>query len=807
MLYSYFTIALRHFKKSQLTVFINVTGLLIGIMACLLTAHYVKQEQSYDDFHEQADQIYRITWHDENPQTRTPYPMAQAMVSAFPEVKEAVSLTPIWGSGLTRQTFSIVNPETNTRFDEKEILAVDSTFFQVFDFGLIQGDAEKALREPGAIILTEETAQRYFGEQNPIGKRLVFNEAADLEVMAVVENVPDAAHFHFDFLISYLTLKGDDPEREFFQWADFGHYNYLLLHEDTDALALEAKIPEWIIRNNFIQGTTDKMKAFTESIIGFRLQPITDIHLHSKLRWELESNGNIAYVYLMSVAALIILVIACVNFINLTTARSVERAKEIGMRKAMGALRKHLSLQFIAESLLVTLISFFLCILLVQWLLPFFNQVIGANLNLDDLLSPQSLAITFLCVCALGIVSSLYPALYLSSFRPGQILKGRFKTSEHGLWLRKSLIVFQFSIAIALMLGSMMIFKQLDYISNKSLGYNQEQLMVVPVKSDKIRDQLESVKNELQNIPGLTEVAACSNIPGRAFNNNALWSEEDALLRINASESFVDYDYFSALQIRMKEGRAFSRVYSTDSLQQLIVNQAAVTSLNLEQPLGKVIHWDSEFGEIEGSIIGVTEDFHFQSLHLPIQPMIFQLRPSEFNYLLIRLEAGFDADLVAAIERKWIGFDERFAFEYFFLDERLQQQYKAEQQMTQLFSLFSGLSILIAAFGLYGLSAYTSAQRTKEVGIRKVLGASFQDILLLLNRDLLQLIGISILIALPLGSWAVNRWLNNFAYRISFSWETLIVAAALGLLTALVTVSYHAFYLASRKPVESLRSE
>jgi len=807
MLYSYLTIALRHFQKSKLTFFINVTGLLIGIMACLLTAHYVKQEQSYDDFHEQADRIYRITWHDENPQTRTPYPMAQAMVSAFPEVKQAVSLTPIWGSGLTRQTFSIANPETNTRFDEKEILAVDSTFFQVFDFRLIRGDAEKALREPGAIILTEETARRYFGEQNPIGKRLVFNETADLEVMAVVENVPAAAHFHFDFLISYLTLKGDEPERAFFQWDDFGHYNYLLLHEDADARKLEAKIPEWILRNNYIRGTADKMKAFAEEIIAFRLQPITDIHLHSQLRWELEPNGNISYVYLMSAAALLILVIACVNFINLTTARSVERAREIGMRKALGALRKHLSLQFIAESLLVTLISFMLCILTVQWLLPYFNQVIGGGLHIDNLLSPQSLGIAFLCVCALGVLSGLYPALYLSSFRPSQILKGRFKTSEHGRWLRKSLIVFQFSIATALILGSMMIFKQLNYISNKSLGFDKEQLMVLPIKSEKIRFQLESVKHELQNIPGLREVAACSNIPGRAFNNNALWSEEDALFRINASESFVDYDYFSALQIRMKEGRTFSREYTTDSLQQLIVNQAAVASLNLEQPLGKIIHWDSEFGQIEGTIIGITEDFHFQSLHLPIQPMVFQMRPSEFNYLLIRLEDGFDADLIAVIERRWVSFDERFAFEYFFLDKRLQQQYVAEQQMTKLFSLFSGLSILIAAFGLYGLSAYTSAQRTKEVGIRKVLGASFQDILLLLNKDLFQLIGISILVALPLGSWAVSRWLNNFAYRISFSWETLIIAAALALITALLTVSYHAFYLASCKPVDSLRSE
>lgn len=807
MLYSYFKVALRHFRKSKLTFLINVIGLGIGILACLLTAHYVKQEQSYDDFHKQADRIYRITWHNDNPQTRTPHPMAQAMVREFPEVQQAVSITPIWGSGLTRQTFSIANPETNTRFDEKEILAVDSTFFQVFDFRLIRGDAEKALREPGGIILTEETAERYFGSQNPIGKRLVFNENTELEVMAVVENVPAAAHFRFNFLVSYLTLKGGDPESQFFQWADFGHYNYLLLQEGADASGLEVKIPEWIILNNFVKGTEEEMKAIAAGNDAFRLQPITDIHLHSQLRWELEPNGNISYVYLMSAAALLILVIACVNFINLTTARSVERAKEIGMRKVLGALRKHLSLQFMAESLLVSFVSFMLCILLVQWLLPYFNDVIGASISLDDLLSPFSLGLAFLGICGVGIISGLYPALYLSSFRPGRILKGRFKTSEQGLWLRKSLIVFQFSIAIALILGSMIIFEQLNYISNKPLGFDKEQLMIVPVKSEKIRDQLESLKNELHDIPGLTEVAACSNIPGSAFNNNALWAKEDALLRINASESFVDYDYFSALQIVMKEGRAFSLEYTTDSLQQLIVNQAAVRSLNLENPIGEVIHWDSEFGEIEGNIIGVTEDFHFQSLHLPIQPMVFQLRPSEFNYLLLRLESGFDADLIAAIERLWVRFDDRFAFEYFFLDDRLQQQYVAEQQMTRLFSIFSGLTILIAAFGLYGLSAYTSVQRTKEVGIRKVLGADFKDILLLLNRDLLRLMGISILIALPLGSWAISRWLNNFAYRISFSWEVLVVAAALGLLTALLTVSYHAFHLASNKPVDSLRSE
>ncbi|WKN30880.1 ABC transporter permease [Porifericola rhodea] len=807
MFFNFVKVAFRHLKKNRLVSFINIGGLALGIVACLLIAHYVKIESSYDSFYKEADQIYRIAWINENPQTRTPHPMAQALVTDFPEVTAAVSLTPIWGPGLTKRSFSIRNPDNNSRFDEKRILAVDSTFFDVFGYSVIAGDGRSALNEPGGLVLTETTSKKYFGNENPIGKRLIFNEGDALEVKAVVKDIPYESHFHFDILVSYLTLKAGNEEDPYFSWSDFGHYNYIKLHGQASALELEDKIPEWIVKGKFINASEEELQAVRNRLIGFDLQPIKDIHLNSHLRWELEPNGNISYVYLMCAAAIFILVIACVNFINLTTARSVERSREIGMRKTLGAMRKHLSLQFLAESLLISFIGLLLAIILVQFVLPYFNQASGLQLSIDEVLSPTSLSYLFLGVSLVGICSGLYPALLLSSFKPTQILRGQFRGTKQGNWLRKSLVVFQFSIAISLILGSIIIFDQLNYLSSKPLGFEQEQIIVIPIQNDNLRGQVETIKEEMLRLSDVLDVSACSNVPGTNYNQHTFWKPEDEPYSLDASECFVDYDFFETMGIELTHGRSFQKDHPTDIQNGFVINEAAAQALQLIEPEGKAMHWDSGSGIRRGNIIGVTKNFHYQSLHEPVRPIIFRLSDHSFNYMLVKTSSEDYPLMLSKLEGVWRDFDHQFDFQYYFLDEQIQAQYISEQRLSKLFSFFTLITAGIACFGLFGLTAYSMSQRTKEVGIRKVLGAGVLNILQLLSSDFMKLVGISIVISLPLGGIVMHYWLQNFAYRIELDWWMFAIAALFSILIALFTISYQSIVTATANPTKSLRSE
>jgi putative ABC transport system permease protein len=800
MLFNYVKIAFRNLIKNKLHTIINVAGLSLGIASVFLITIYVQRELSYDRYYDQSENLYRITWDSENPQTRTPHPMAQALVQDFPEVESAVSLSPLWAAGLTREIFSVRNLEKNTRFDEKNILAVDTTFFDVFKIPVVRGDAKKALKNVNGILISESTAKKYFGNEDPIGKHLAVNaDTVLLEVMAVFKDVPEQSHFHFDFLVSYVREKSFDGDDEYYSWADFGHFNYLRLKPGSDPKALQAKLMSWA--RKYIDVSDEDFQSFTKNDFGFRVQPVTDIHLKSHLRWELESNGNIEYVYIMSAAALLTLVIACINFMNLMTAKSAERAKEIGIRKTLGAMRQQLSFQFLSESIIMTMISIVFAVFMVEISLPFYNALTGHAFTLSYL---QALPILVGLGLVIGIGSGIYPSLVLSAVKPHAILKGKFKDTNHGRGLRNTLIVFQFAISMALISGAAIIFNQLDYIQNKNLGFSKEEVLIIPIKNESIRPRMQVLKSELMRVDGVTAVSASSNMPGGQYNQNSVFSVENPQEDIDFSEAFVDYDFLKTLNIELAEGRFFVPENLRDSVASFVINETGANQLNVT--VGKEIRWEAYERLITGRVIGIIKDFHFQSFHEPMRPLLFVMYPA-YNHLIIKLDTKDFETKVAQIKKVYTEFDPSFEFEYSFLDERLNQQYEAEQRTGIVFSVFAFIAIVIACFGLFGMAMLTFNQRTKEVSIRKVLGASVSGLIILLLRDFTKLIFIAILLATPFAWWLMDKWLDNFIYQVGIHPAVFLISGLVLILISWITLSYFTLKTSRINPAETLKNE
>ncbi|MBC7773908.1 MAG: ABC transporter permease, partial [Phycisphaerae bacterium] len=540
---------------------INVFGLAFGIASVFLISIYIKGELSYDKFHHEAEDLYRIAWINENPQTRTPHPMAQAMVSDFPEVESAVSLTPLWAAGLTRETHSFRHPDKPERYDEKNLLAVDTTFFDVFDFPIVKGDAKAALKKVNGVLISESMARKYFGDEDPIGKHLAVDSAEYLvEVAAVFKDVPPNSHFHFDFLASYIREKSFNPKDPFYSWADFGHYNYIRLKHGSDPKVLEGKLMDWVTK--YIDISPAELNALKEQHFGFTLQPVTDIHLYSRLHWELEPNGNMEYIYILAAAAIFTLIIACVNFMNLTTAKSAERAKEIGVRKSLGALRSQLSIQFLAESVTIALCAIIISIFIIETALPYFNYITGLKFDVHYI---QYLMILLGGGLLIGCVAGLYPSLYLSGVKPHLILKGKLLQTPKGSSLRRGLIILQFSISMMLISSAAIIFTQLDYLQSKNLGFRQDEVIVIPVKNEEGMERFDAFRNEMLRVDGVSAVSASSNIPGGQFNQHSFALAERPQDEIDASEAYVDFDFFKALNIEVVEGRLFLRESPSDN--------------------------------------------------------------------------------------------------------------------------------------------------------------------------------------------------------------------------------------------------
>lgn len=806
MIRNFFVIAWRTLVKKQLYAFINIGGLALGLASMLLIVVVVSYELSYDRFHEGASDVYRVAWFSDVPQTRTPHPMAQAMVEDFPEVEHAVSLTPLWGAGLTRRTFSFRNPDSDVRHDEKGVLAVDSTFFKVFSFPLLKGDPDKVLSTVEGVLLSESAARRHFGDADPMGKLLmVNNEEHPLQVVGVFADVPENSHFHFDFLISYVRSKHlEDGDSEYFTWNDFGHFNYVRLKPGTDPKQLEAKLLDWVGKH--ISVSSERIDALKQNHYGFRLQRITDIHLHSHIKWELEANGNIEYIYLMMGAAVFLLIVASLNVMNLTTAAATERAREIGVRKTLGAQRLQLAVQFIAESCLSVFAAAAIALLLVDLLLPVINAFTGYHFAMADLLSQGMLYWLAGLAILIGVAAGTYPAFYMSAVKPMQVLKGKFSRSRQGYRVRQGLIVFQFFAAMILISGSMIIYYQMFFIRHKNLGFSKEEVLVLPVKDYHMLYHLPSLHEQLMHVPGVMAVSGASNIPGQSFNSNGVYLPGAPQNEITTSEVFVGYDLGKVLGLTMADGRFFEWGNPVDSGNVFVINETLARNLQLEHAVGEEIVWARDGEPVRGTVIGVVKDFNFQSLHLPVGPLIMRLRPY-YNQVVIRIKPDHFEDQIAAIKKAWQQADNMFTFEFNFLDEQLDKQYAVEQKMATVIGGFSVLAVVIACFGLFGLAALDFQQRLKEVSVRKVLGAPLWSLMTMLIRNFTRLVIIAVAIGAPVAWYLMDRWLENFTFRISLNPLWFVLAGVFLVVLSWATIGYLTIKTSSVNPVETLRND
>lgn len=805
MFRNYLTTAIRSLFRSKTHSLVNIFGLALGIACVFFIGLYLQHELSYDRFHDKAENLYRVVWGGNDPQTRTPHPMAQALKSDFPEVENAVSLTPLYTAGLTRETHSFRIPGTDKRFDEKNALAVDTTFFDVFSFRLVKGDPSHALKHVNGILLSESLARKYFGDEDPIGKQLsVDGDGYLLEVVGVFEDVPENSHFDFDILVSYVREKSFDLDNPFFSWNDFGHYNYIRLRDGADAKALEKKILPWL--RKYLEVSDEQYAAIVNQGYGFKLQPVTDIHLHSRLRWELSANGNIEYVYLLAIAGLLTLIIAGVNFMNLTTAKWPERAKEIGVRKTLGAGLSQLRWQFLGESVVTALIAVVVSIFLVEMALPMFNSITGFSFTfVYQKHGPILLAFGTI----VGLLAGLYPSLYLAELRPHLILKGRMIRTPGGVRMRKGLIVFQFFMSMVLVSSTIVIYRQLEFLGKKDLGFRKEAVIVIPVKDETGMRRFEAFQQEVKKVAGVVEVSASSNIPGGDFNAHHIASlgfPEDELA---ASEVLVDCDFFNVLGIDVSDGRTFSKGIPADS-NAFVVNETAARQLRVEGSLvGQEIWWvRRELNEkVRGRVIGVVKDFHFQSLHEPIRPLIFMPTDQQFNHILVRVDTEDFDRVIADIEKVYKRFDSVFGFEFSFLEHDLNALYASEKRTVSILTIFAIVATSVACIGLFGMSVLTFQQRIKELSVRKVLGATLMNILVLQLGDLTRLILIAVVLATPVSWWAMNDWLKNFSYQINIHPLTFAASGLMLIVVAWLTLGYFSVKAARLNPAETLKSE
>src|SRR5258706_1605596 len=796
----YFITASRNLLHNRFYSVITISGLAVGIASVFFIVQYLKQELSYDRFHEGAENIYRIAWINSNPQTRTPHPMAQAMVQDFPEVENGVSLSPLWGPGLTKEIFSIRNPEKDVRYDESNVLAVDSTFFKVFNFPLLKGDPNTALKNPGGVLISESTALKYFGTINCIGKQLQANEEKYLiQVLGVFKDVPINSHFHFDFLVSYVREKTLDPGNPYYTWADFGHYNYVRLKPGTNAKQLESKLLTW--SKKYINFSDQDFNWLNDHKYGFQLQPVTSIHLQSHLRWELEPNGNIAYVYLMTAAALLILIIGAVNFINLNMAQATERAKEIGLRKSLGAFRQQLAFQFLGESILITGMSLILAVVFIEISIPIFQSLTGKSFSLEPVFFVGVILSLGLIVT---LITGIYPSLVLSSAKPALILKNNMIQTK-GAGIRQGLIVFQFLTSMAMISASVIISQQLNFLQDKDLGFKPEEVIVLPIKDRAMNRRIEELRTELLKTNGVRGVSATSNIPGKSFNQNPIYPTQSPQDRRDASEAMVDADFLKVMGMTISEGRDFIKNNPADS-SGFILNETEVRQLGLKDPVGKEILWERDSPEMKGPIIGVVKDFNYQSLHEPLRPLLLRLE-ANYNFAVVKVSTPDFASAVKDIERTWRKFDDRFRFEFSFLDAQLNQLYTEEQNMVQVLNIFSFLGVIIASTGLLGIAALAFRQRTKEISVRKVLGASLSNLVILLVKDFTKLVLIAVVIAVRLVWWVMIGWLENFSYRITVNPLVFVITGIGLILIAWITLSFLTIKTAQVNPAETLKSE
>ena len=797
MLKNYFTIAFRSLLRHKAFSFINIMGLAVGIASCFLIFLYVHFETSYDNFNTKADRIYRIVADVKTPsetittQGITSAPIAVNVKRDFPEVEDAVRVTYDDGGYLIHKNDLVIQ--------EKKIVLADSTLFNVFDFPLISGNKNTALKEPMSIVISQTAAKKYFGSTNPLGQNLLLTGALiNSTITGVMKDIPENSQIKADMFISMSSFKQiyGQPTQDS-EWTNHGYYTYVLLKPNADAKKLEAKFPAFM---EFHHGADAKRLQMQDYL---SLEPLRDVYLKSK-RSGFET-GNINNVRIFSVVAIFILLIACINFINLTTARSVERAKEVGIRKVIGAVKFQLAKQFIIESVIICLIAFALSLLLCSLLLPLFNQLAGKQISPGIFNNPLNIVVLFLLSVSIGIVAGFYPSLVLSSFKPVSVLKGRFATGTKGLILRKSLVVFQFTISIALIVGTIVVYTQLNYMRNKDLGFNKDQTIVINTNFDKNKDVF---KQSLALIPGVISSSSSSSVPGGGHTGAYSEMENKAgeTQKTNLNLYFVDFDYINQYQFKLVAGRAFDKNFKTDSTQAMVINESAAKSLGYVSTKDAVGRNFSQWGR-KGKIIGVLKDFHYHSLQQDIQPLVMRYEPWALGLISIKVSSTNLPETIKSIQSKWNNIIPNRPFEYSFLDESFNKLYLAEDRFGNLFFNFAVLAVFISCLGLLGLASYSTIQRTKEIGVRKVLGASVSNIVNLLSIEFIKLVLVAFVIAAPIGWFGMNVWLRDFAYRTSITWWVFAIAGTSAVMIAFITISFQAIKAALMNPVKSLRTE
>lgn len=799
MFKNYLTIAFRNILKQKAYSFINIAGLALGMACCLFILLWVMDELSSDRFHENAEYLYRVeqdqNYSGENFHVNvTPYPMGPALTEEIPEILQSCRITNP-GEQLFRYG--------EKAFFENGITAVDTNFLNMFTFPLLKGDKNTALADPYNILVTEEIAEKYFGVEDPIGKTVTLNNNYAFTVTGVLNKVPDNSQYQFDMLIPFHYIR------------EIGQYNESWSSNNIPTLV--QLVPNALITDVNEKITKLRHKKVMESIadaerrrqfidrpmLQFSLNRLTDIYLRGYFGFG-RPMGNIQYVYIFIVIASFVLLIACINFMNLATARSAGRAREVGLRKVVGAFKSHLIGQFYGEAILLSFLSLFLALLLVGLLLPQFNTISGKTLALSALFTWKFLLGMIFITLLTGILSGSYPALYLSAFQPVAVLKGALGAGLKSATFRKILVVVQFSLSVLLIIGTSIIYKQVDFMRKKELGYDKEHLIYFPLRGE-TKDFYASLKEELKNDPRVVNVTATWQRP-TSFGANAggaQWEGKDPEENVLIGMNSVDFDYVETMGIEMAEGRAFNKTFSTDTAGAWIVNEEVVKLMNVES----AVNMNFRFIGAEGPIVGVMKNYHYQSIQSRIDPLALLVVPSYFNFMVIRLGSGDIPDALAYVQETWERMIPNYPFDYQFLDEDFDRMFRSEERMGTLLQTFTGLAIVIACLGLFGLASFTAEQRTKEIGIRKVLGASTPKLLYLLNKEFTKWVVVANVIAWPAAYFILSRWLQEFAYRTSLPWWIFIGSGVIALAGALLTVSYQSLKAALINPADSLKYE
>jgi len=794
MIKNYLLIALKHLRKQKVFSVVNILGLTVGIGCCFMIFLFIMNEMSYDNFHNKGKDIYRVMRvgdfngdRREIPWVSPPY--APALINDYPDaVKQAVRIMP------DNDLISY----NNVSFNEKNVYLADSNFFNFFSFSLLKGNAANVLKDPNSIVLTQTAAKKYFGNDDPIGKVVEFNKQQQLKVTGIAADVPTNSHLQFDMVIPFELLRSIQPDW-FNRWPDNGMFTYVQLNHSIDPAQFEKRLPA------FMDKYLGSYYATTGHKMGLTIKPLREVYFASD-GFDNVKHGNKKMVYIFMSIAILILIIACINFINLATARATDRSKEVGLRKVLGAVRNQLVVQFILESVLFASIACILAIGLVQLFMPLYTNLLGYRLP-SYWNNPLFYVFVLGVIFTVGLLAGSYPALLLSSFSPIESLKGKLRRGKGGAFFRKALVVFQFGISVLLIISVIVMTSQMRYVRNTNLGFDKDQSMIVKFDNTVISQHRNQFKNELLRIPAVKSVSMMSGEPGGFHDSYSFEVQGKPDDKMMFNTEFTDLDFVKTLGLKIIAGRDFSESFGTDSLQAVLINRHAATDMGYtpEQAIGKWIK-NVNRDSVRRTIVGVVEDYHYASLKDPIGSLV--ISPGRDRRLaLIKLKTDRIQSTIGSIKKAYSEFASDYPFEYNFLDEKFNQLYKTEIKQGTVLSVFSIIAIFVACLGLFGLASYTAIKRTKEIGVRKVLGSSVQNIVLLLSKDLLKPVMVGTIIAIPLGYYAMNKWLENFAYRVHFHWWMFAFAVIAAVTIAMVTVSFQAIKAAVANPVKSLRTE